>query len=1232
MRERTAELQAANKALSESEARLRLALDASNAGTWSWDPATNASDWDDRYHEMYGLDPRVPRSFETWITRVHPEDRQGLLAAIQNLQQPGADSSWDQEFRVLHPVKGERWMAGLGRIERDGAGRALRFSGINLDITDRKRSEVAMRSQLDYIETIYQTAPVGLCALDADLRYLRINERLATMNGKPVAEHIGRTVREMVPHLADGTETICRQVIATGQPVLNLELEGTTDAQPGARRAWVTHWVPFKQADGRATGISVLVEEITERKRMEQALRESEAKYRRLHESMTDAFVAVDLSGRIIEFNPAYQAMLGYTADELGQLTYVDLTPAEWHEFEARIVAEQILPRGYSEVYEKEYRRKDGTVFPVELRTYLLRDAKDQPARMWAIVRDITRRKQAEAALRQAHDTLEARVKERTAALAESEERYRSLVNNLNVGVYRSIPGAQGCFVHANLALARMHGCDSVEEFQKVRVADLYQDPRDRADFLAALQRQGTLRDYELRLKKKDGTPIYASVNATAHRGLDGEVDWIDGMIEDITQRKLAEDALRTSEERYRTLAESSPDAIFILDRDIRVQYVNSTAAALWRRQPQDLIGLTQAELFPAETAQRQSRVVRSVFETGEPVHRDKPLAFPVGEQWIEIRLAPLRDAQGTVTSVMGICRDITERKRAEQQLAEALDLNQKMIAASTMGIAAFKASGECVFANEALARIAGGSLSELEQDNFYRLEFWRESGLLQQAEEALRQRQARSGEIFGTTRFGKVVSLDCHLAPFVSNGQPHLLVMALDITDRKRAESLLQAQRDVGVSLSLTSDMTVALRRFLEIAVQIGGLDCGGVYLLNPVTQELELAAHRGLSDSFVKSVAYYSADSPEMRLVQQGRSVFDNFQNLPVHHSATALREGLRAIAVIPLSHNRRIIGLLNMASHTAEEIPPQAQIVVETIAAQAAGAIARISAEAERHRLERQLLEISDREHARIGQDIHDGLCQQLVSLALDANTLRGQLTAARRPEAKTARRIADYLDQAITEARQLSRGLFPVRLAREGLPPALEELAAVTRDRFKIRCRFTSEGPVAVESSVMATHLYRIAQEAVNNAIKHSQARSIAIRLRARAGNARTERYGQRSGPLRTRRRKHATGHGPAYHGLPRPNHRGHAPDPPRPAARHGGFLLRPRAHKWRIERMRRKARAVGIPRKRARILLVDDHPLVRERLAEIINREADLIISGEAEDRPGGPRRHPRQAS
>lgn len=161
----------------------------------------------------------------------------------------------------------------------------------------------------------------------------------------------------------------------------------------------------------------VLIRNISARREAQDALAASEAKYRRLHESMADAYVGVDMQGRITETNPAYCDMLGYTDAELRRLTYTDLTPQAWHAFEARIVATQILTGGYSGIYEKEYRRKDGTVFPVELRTFLLRDSGGNPAGMWAIVRDITLRKQSEEALRRSRDELERRVAERTAQL-----------------------------------------------------------------------------------------------------------------------------------------------------------------------------------------------------------------------------------------------------------------------------------------------------------------------------------------------------------------------------------------------------------------------------------------------------------------------------------------------------------------------------------------------------------------------------------------------------------------------------------------------------------------------------------------------------------------------------------------------------------------------------------------------------------------------------------------------
>ncbi|HWR57572.1 MAG TPA: HD domain-containing phosphohydrolase [Thermodesulfovibrionales bacterium] len=139
---------------------------------------------------------------------------------------------------------------------------------------------------------------------------------------------------------------------------------------------------------------------VEEKRRLgDEALAASERKYRRLHETMRDAFVSVDMSGRITDSNKAYREMIGYSEEELLKLTYFDLTPEKWHPSEAKIVEDQVLSRGYSDIYEKEYRRRDGTVFPVELRTSLVRDNSGKPVSMWAIVRDITERKEAEETL-----------------------------------------------------------------------------------------------------------------------------------------------------------------------------------------------------------------------------------------------------------------------------------------------------------------------------------------------------------------------------------------------------------------------------------------------------------------------------------------------------------------------------------------------------------------------------------------------------------------------------------------------------------------------------------------------------------------------------------------------------------------------------------------------------------------------------------------------------------------
>ena len=133
-----------------------------------------------------------------------------------------------------------------------------------------KKRLTRLRPKLAEIEAIYTSAPIGLCVIDRDLRFVRINERLAEMNGIPAAEHIGRTVRYLLPTLAKRVEPLLRRVIKTGLPILALELDGETPAQPGVRRTWIENYIPLRDASGRVIGINISVEEVTELHRLQE--------------------------------------------------------------------------------------------------------------------------------------------------------------------------------------------------------------------------------------------------------------------------------------------------------------------------------------------------------------------------------------------------------------------------------------------------------------------------------------------------------------------------------------------------------------------------------------------------------------------------------------------------------------------------------------------------------------------------------------------------------------------------------------------------------------------------------------------------------------------------------------------------------------------------------------------------------------------------------------------------
>ena len=150
-------------------------------------------------------------------------------------------------------------------------------------------------------------------------------------------------------------------------------------------------------------------------------------------------------------------------------------------------------------------------------------------------------------------------------------------------------------------------------------------------------------------------------------------------------------------------------------------------------------------------------------------------------------------------------------------------------------------------------------------------------------------------------------------------------------------------------------------------------------------------------------------------------------------------------------------------------------------------------------EHKRLEKEVLDVSNREQHRIGHDLHDGISQQLTGIALLCKALQRRLAANDVPEASEASQIEELVDDAIAQTRSLARGLAPVQLEEGGLSAALEELALGVERRYSVRCRLRWDETIPIQSHAFATHLYRIAQEAVTNALKHGEPSSIAIQV-------------------------------------------------------------------------------------------------------------------------------------
>ena len=511
-----------------------------HVGSWDYDLRTGVTTWSDELCRLYGEEPEsFEPTLEAFLERVHPDDREEVRKEDQEAVNRGGPFRY--EFRVIRADGEVRLHAAEGEVLTDHEGNPVRIVGVEQDITDRARTEEALRQ--------------------SEERYRDLVERVPA-----------------VVYVAD----------------------------PGPHGVW--NYV-----------------------------------------------------------SPQIERMLGYTPEEW--LAEPDLWRQRIHpEDRDRVLAgeDEVWRRALEAgrpsqlpVLATEYRMlsKSGQEVWVRDEAFVVPDDHGLPLTLRGLLLDITDRKRAEEALQ------------------VSEERYRTLFNGVPIGLYRTSPG--GRFLDANDTFATILGHPDRATLMRGTAADLYVDIDDRERWMAKVARAGEVRDWEVRLRRVDGRVIWVRENTRAVRGPDGRVQYYEGTIQDVTERKAAEEARRESEARTRAIVESALDSVIVMDHDGNVTEFNPAAEKTFGYSRSEMIGTPVARLIPPELRPRHLTGLARYLETNvssilgrrielEGLRKDGT-TFP-----LELTITRVEGREPPVFA--GYLRDLTERRRAEQEVRDSLE------------------------------------------------------------------------------------------------------------------------------------------------------------------------------------------------------------------------------------------------------------------------------------------------------------------------------------------------------------------------------------------------------------------------------------------------------------------------------------------------------------------------------------------------------------------------------
>jgi diguanylate cyclase (GGDEF)-like protein/PAS domain S-box-containing protein len=757
--------------LRESEERFKMLAEDAPFGISIMAPDRSFKYLNPQFTKIFGYTIEDIPDKDTWFKKAYPNKtyRNKVI------------SIWKRD--IVEEVKiGDENLRVFNVRCKDGQDKIIDFRSVDLkdgkqylvydDITDRIKAEEALRQSEERYRTLVENVDFGINLIDADHNIIMVNAGGTKQIDKPVSELVGKKCfREFEKRDAVCPHCPGVQTMATGK-LAEVESEGVRD--DGSRYHVRIQTFPALGHDGTMTGFIEVVEDITERKRAEELLQQEKETFYTILQNALYGVALMEVDGKHVYVNPEFTAITGYTLEDIP-------TGRDWMH---KAFPDKEYRQEVAELWRKDSKLggtrreisivcKDGETKEIETSRTSLENGLSV-----VMLTDITERRQMEEELR------------------ESEERFRTLVETMKAGL-TSI-NEKGVLTYANEQFCTILGYSKDEVIGRPTV-DFYYDEETRKfqEEMFAKRKKG-MRDstpYEIVWKTKDGKKVYTILSPTPNFDADGRYIGSSAIQTDITERKQMEEALRQSEERFRLLVEHSQDTILLHDFDGKIIDVNQHGC--------DSLGYTREELLGLSVQDIDQRVVVDKHQEkwkkmvpGEPitlegVHKRKDgTTFPV-----EVRFGVLES--GGRRLILGLGRDITERKQMEESLRERQQELQALMDASPTAISWADLQGNIQYINRKHHELFGYTLKDIptidewqhqaDQDQAQQKRFahWPEELM-----EAYKQgRSLPPREMTITCKDGSIRYVTVEGA-IVSN---HNLVIYNDITERVRAEEVIR-------------------------------------------------------------------------------------------------------------------------------------------------------------------------------------------------------------------------------------------------------------------------------------------------------------------------------------------------------------------------------------------------------------------------------------------------------